>query len=367
MPPAALASRCLVCGLPLAGAAGAVLSLVGVRRGSRNPHCCTRCNMHIEEGRLVELTMLFADLSSFTELTGRLGAEGTYRVVDKYLREAADVLAARGAYIDKFIGDAVMAFFNVPVKRPDHAAAAVDAARELQRRLPSLSKELGQELRASIGIATGFARVGRLGSDDVKDYTAIGDVVNQAARLQAQARAGEILVSDAVYAAVAAGHPGARPETLVLKGFREPAVAYRLKEDGAAAQPGPPPAPPAGPALGWSGFVFALLGAGCLGKIFLGSLALSASAGAGSALLAAAVWLDASPARVPLLAAAAAASLASLVLAWRERRERRAQEARHGCITATPSERRRNLLVVSLSAAALLAAVGEFLYHPPWR
>ena len=198
-----LSRACLVCGLPLAGALASVLALAGIKRSARNPNCCTRCNVHIEEGRLVELTMVFADLSSFTELTARLGAESTYEVVDKYLRAAAGVLTAHGAFIDKYIGDCVMAFFNAPVKREDHAAAAVAAALELQRRLPALSKELGHELRASIGISTGYARVGRLGSDDVKDYTAIGDVVNQAARLQAQARAGEILLAENVYARVA--------------------------------------------------------------------------------------------------------------------------------------------------------------------
>jgi adenylate cyclase len=371
MPAPALSARCLVCGLPLTGAAGAVLAVLGVRRGARNPHCCTRCNMHIEEGRLVELTMLFADLSSFTELTDRLGAVETHRVVDKYLREAAAVLSARGAFIDKFIGDAVMAFFNVPVKRPDHAAAAVAAAQELQRRLPALSRELGQELRASIGIATGFARVGRLGSDDPKDYTAIGGVVNQAARLQAQAKAGEILVSDQAYAQVAGSYPGAKPETLTLKGFREPATAYRLTADGAAAVSGDAPPPPAGPVLGWSGFALALMGGGCLGKVFLGSAALSLSTGAGSALLALVLWLDASPLRVPVLAAASAAALASLVMAWREHRERAAAEARNGCIVATPSERRRNALVAAASLATLLVAGGELWLHRPegrlWR
>lgn len=365
MTPERLARACLVCGLPLAGALAWALSFAGVKRSSRNPNCCTRCNVHIEEGRLVELTMVFADLSSFTELTAKLGAESTYGVVDSYLRAAAGVLTAHGAFIDKFIGDSVMAFFNVPVKREDHAAAAVDAARELQRRLPELSKELGLDLRASIGIATGFARVGRLGSDDVKDYTAIGDVVNQAARLQAQARAGEILVAENVYARVAERYPGVPRETLVLKGFREPSPAYRIKADGtagASAEPGPLPT---GPALTWGGFLLALAGGGCLGKVFLGSLALSLGAGSGSALLAFALWLDHSPLRVPLLLAAAAAASASLALAAREHRERRALEAKHGCIVVTPSEKRRNLLVAALSFAALLFVGLELALHSP--
>lgn len=360
-----LARACLVCGLPLSGALAYALSLAGIKRSSRNPNCCTRCNVHIEEGRLVELTMVFADLSSFTALTERLGAESTYGVVDKYLRAAASVLTAHGAFIDKYIGDCVMAFFNAPVKREDHAAAAVDAARELQRRLPELSKELGLELRASIGIATGYARVGRLGSDDVKDYTAIGDVVNQAARLQAQARAGEILVAENVYARVARRYPGIPRETLVLKGFREPTPAYRIKADGTAGEASAPAPAPAGPALTWSGVLLALAGGGCLGKVFLGSLALSLGAGSGTALLASALWLDRSALRVPLLLAAAAAALTSQVMAVREQRLRRAQEAKHGCVLATPSEKRRSLLVAALSLAALLLVGTEFALHSP--
>jgi adenylate cyclase len=132
----------------------------------------------------VEMTVVFADLSSFTEMTGRLGATTTYSVVDEFLRLASTTLMSHGAFIDKYIGDAVMALFNVPMKRADHAAAAVAASAKLQELLPELSGRLEMPLHASIGVASGFARVGRLGSDDIKDYTAIGDAVNQAARLQ---------------------------------------------------------------------------------------------------------------------------------------------------------------------------------------
>ena len=163
----------------------------------------------------MEMTVVFADLSSFTEMTGRLGATTTYSVVDEFLRLASTTLMSHGAFIDKYIGDAVMALFNVPIKRADHAAAAVAAAAKLQELLPELSERLGMPLQASIGIASGFARVGRLGSDDIKDYTAIGDVVNQAARLQAQAGPNEILVSQDVYREVASAYPGVPAETLV--------------------------------------------------------------------------------------------------------------------------------------------------------
>lgn len=356
-------SSCLVCGLPLTGALAAVLGVFGVKRGTRNPNCCTRCNAHIEEGRLVELTMLFADLSSFTELTGRLGAESTFGVVDKYLRAASEELTAHGAFIDKYVGDAVMAFFNVPVKREDHAAAAVAAARRLQQRLPELSKDLGEDLRASVGIATGFARVGRLGSDDAKDYTAIGDVVNRAARLQAQAKAGQILVSREVYERIQDKYPNVAPESLVLKGFREPAVAYRLGGTGAAAGPAEAVPPPAGPQLTWGGLAMAVMGGGCLGKIFVGSAALAWGAGAGSALLALSMWLDHNVFRVPLLIAAAGAAVWSLVRLFAEARERAAVEAKNGCIVPTPGEKMRNLLVAAVSFMALGLVTIEVLLH----
>ena len=199
----------------------------------------------------------------------------------------------------------------------------------------------------------------------MKDYTAIGDVVNQAARLQAQARAGEILIAENVYAYVAERYPGVARETLVLKGFCEPSAAYRITGDGSAGEPAPAVPPPAGPALTWGGFLMALAGGGCLGKVFLGSFALSLGAGSGSALLAFALWFDRSPSRVPFLWGAALAAAASMVMVWREHRLRRALEAKNGCVIATPSEKRRNLLVVAASFTALLLVAGELVLHTP--
>ena len=109
----------------------------------------------------MEMTVVFADLSSFTEMTGRLGAMATHPVVDEFLRLASTTLMRHGAFIDKYIGDAVMAFFNVPIKRTDHAAAAVMATAQLQELLPGLSERLGVPLHASIGIACRAAGLGR--------------------------------------------------------------------------------------------------------------------------------------------------------------------------------------------------------------
>jgi len=358
-----LAANCAVCGIPLVGLAAVFLRWRGIRRSTRNPNCCTQCGAHLEEGRLVEMTVVFADLSSFTEMTGRLGATATYSVVDEFLRLASTTLMSHGAFIDKYIGDAVMAFFNVPIKRADHAAAAVAAAAKLQELLPGLSERLGVPLLASIGIASGFARVGRLGSDDIKDYTAIGDAVNQAARLQAQARATEIVVSQDVYQEVASAYPGVPPESLALKGFPQRSVAYRLN--------GKPPAPlsAAGwrpedrPAMNWSAVTLALLGSGCLASSFAAALVLAFGGASAGALFALARWFDNSPARVPLIMASALIASIVLVSLERQRRMRRDCIARRSCLEMTPPERRQVRLAAGLAAASLTLIALELLMH----
>ena len=358
-----LAANCAVCGIPLSGLAAVFLRWRGIRRSPRNPNCCTQCGAHLEEGRLVEMTVVFADISSFTEMTGRLGANATYSVVDEFLRLASTTLMSHGAFIDKYIGDAVMAFFNVPIKRADHAAAAVAAAAKLQALLPGLSEHLGVPLRASIGIATGFARVGRLGSDDIKDYTAIGDAVNQAARLQAQARASEIVVSQDVYQEVASAYPGVPAESFALKGFPQRSVAYRLN--------GKPEGPLSAawsqledrPAMNWSAVTLALLGSGCLGSNLAAALVLAFGGGSAGALFALARWFDKSTARVPLLMVATLIASVVLVSLERQRRMRRECVARHSCLEMTPQERRQVRLAAGLAAASLTLITLELLMH----
>jgi len=311
----------------------------------------------------VEITVVFADLSSFTEMTGRLGAMATSSVVDEFLRLASTTLMSHGAFIDKYIGDAVMAFFNVPIKRTDHAAAAVTAAAQLQEHLPGLSERLGVPLHASIGIASGFARVGRLGSDDVKDYTAIGDAVNQAARLQAQARAGEIVVSQDVYREVASAYPSAQAESLALKGFPQRTVAYRLNgKPGDALSAGSWPLEHR-PAMNWSAVTLALLGSGCLGSNLAAALVLAFGGGLAGTLYSLARWFDHSPARVPLLIVSTVVASAVLISLERQRRIRRDCIVRRSCLEMTPREKRQVRLAAGLAAVSLTLIGLEILMH----
>jgi class 3 adenylate cyclase len=311
----------------------------------------------------MEMTVVFADLSSFTEMTGRLGAMATYSVVDEFLRLASTTLMSHGAFIDKYIGDAVMAFFNVPIKRADHKAGAVAAAAKLQEILPGLSERLGVPLQASIGIAAGFARVGRLGSDDIKDYTAIGDAVNQAARLQAQAGAGEIVVSQDVYQEVASAYPGVQAESLALKGFPQRSIAYRLNGKPVSSLSAAAWQVEDRPSMNWSAVMLALLGSGCLGSNLAAALVLAFGGASAGALLAVARWLDNSPARVPLLIVSAVIALVVLVSLARQRRIRRDCVARRSCLEMTPREKRQVRLAATLAVLSLTLVGLELWIH----
>ncbi len=358
-----LAAQCGICGTILSGAASVVYRTFGIRRSPRNPNICTRCSTHVEEGRVVEITVLFADLSSFTELTQELGAEKTHEVVDAYLRMATDVLVKHGAFIDKYVGDAVMALFNVALRHEDHARRAIAAAMELESEIKNLGNHFGLPLQISVGIATGHARVGRLGSDDSKDFTAIGDVVNLAARLQGKAGTGEILVSRESYAKHAADFPDARSESVILKGFREPVTAYRLQgagthrlvndvADGSGRQ-----------STSLGAIVFGILGAPCAVATLIGPLAVALGAGSLFGLAGALTFLDQSALRIPILVLAALAALANLYTLWRARKLRAESKIPEHLKTMTSLEKRQTIFVLSAAIATLGIVVFEVVAH----
>ncbi|MGH7825760.1 MAG: adenylate/guanylate cyclase domain-containing protein [Candidatus Binatia bacterium] len=340
-----------------------VFRTIGIKRSPRNPNLCTRCGTHVDEGRVVEITVLFADLSSFTEMTQELGPDRTHEVVDAFLRMATDVLVKRGAFIDKYVGDAVMALFNVPIKYDDHARRAVFAATELGSELQSLGGRFSLPLQASIGIATGWARVGRLGSEDSKDYTAIGDVVNLAARLQGKANAGEILISDESYVKHSSDFPGAKSERFVLKGFREPVRAYRLhgKPDTRVADEPDKTAVKEKTSLG--AIVFGILGAPCAVSTLIGPLAIAFGASGFFGLSAALVFLDQSFLRVPILVLTTAVALANVYTIWHARKLRREEKVSAHLKVMTTLEKRRTIFVLAASVATLGIVAFEIVAH----
>lgn len=230
---AALSPHCRVCRVPLAGVwAIPPRVLRGVHRHSKNPNYCNICGEKDIKGEIAEITVLFADIRGFTPLTSALGPMRIKELLDEYFRAVSQILYEQDAIVDHFLGDAVMAFFNQPVRHADHTQRAVKSAREILRVVDWLNSqwELARPVGVGVGISTGFAAVGTVGSTNPTDYTAIGDVVNLAARLQTVAEAGRILVTSEVYEQVRDVFPNARGLSLEVKGFPGPVAAFALGE-----------------------------------------------------------------------------------------------------------------------------------------
>ena len=140
-----------------------------------------------------------------------------------------DILLRHDAIIDKLMGDAVMAVFGAPIIRDDHSQQAVLAAAAIQEKASRVFPADWEGACVRIGVNTGAAFVGKVGSDDVKDYTAVGDVVNVAQRLQTEASPGETLVAESVYEHVGTDYPYAEKRVITVKGRTEPVTAVALK------------------------------------------------------------------------------------------------------------------------------------------
>jgi len=134
------------------------------------------------------LSIFFSDLESFTTVSESMDPEALTRFLNRYLTAMTDIIHSHGGTIDKYEGDAIIAFWNAPLDTPDHAERAVRAALDCQETLakmrPAFQEQTGHAVRMRIGLNTGVAVVGNLGSDTRFDYTMIGDAVNLAARLE---------------------------------------------------------------------------------------------------------------------------------------------------------------------------------------
>jgi adenylate cyclase len=150
-----------------------------------------------------EITVLFVDIRGFTAFSETNPPEKVVNMVNRYLALTSRSIQEQGGTIDKYIGDATMAVFNAPNDVPEHALKAVRAAWAMKEGSAALQNEIleeyGVDLLFGIGINTGTAIVGNMGSDFRMDYTAIGDTVNTAARLEANAEKGKIIISDTTY------------------------------------------------------------------------------------------------------------------------------------------------------------------------
>jgi adenylate cyclase len=191
-------------------------------------------------GRQEVLTVFFTDIVGFTALSEGLG-DAIVPVLSDYLELASAAVAGHDGTIDKFIGDAVMAFWGAPMPNDRHAIAACTAALDFRRRLLQRA-EGGPPLRIRIGINTGRMLVGNIGSSERLSYTVIGDAVNVASRLEAiNKRYGtEILIGEDTRAAAGAAILVRRLDTVTVYGRMQEGVIYELlemAEEGSAEQP----------------------------------------------------------------------------------------------------------------------------------
>ena len=134
--------------------------------------------------------------------------------------------------IDHFRGDAILGFFNVPIKHEDHVTRAVSVAQEIQQDVPYINLNQGQDdlLKVGVGITTAWVLTATVGTNLCKDYTVMGDVANIASRLQGLAGPGEIIVTEEVYEQVRSTFPNAEKLVLELRGISYPVVAYLLAQ-----------------------------------------------------------------------------------------------------------------------------------------
>jgi len=185
------------------------------------------------EGERKQVTVLFADLSGFTALAERLDAEEVALLTNEALKEMAEAVYLYEGYIDKFIGDAIMAVFGAPVAHEDDPERALRAALAMRERLERFNRRfaerLQQPLSLHMGINTGQVIAGNVGSDLRLSYTMMGDTVNTASRLEGAAGAGQILVSRDTYRLAHEAFTFAALEPITVKGKREPLPVYELR------------------------------------------------------------------------------------------------------------------------------------------
>jgi PAS domain S-box-containing protein len=177
-----------------------------------------------------ELSIVFADIQGFTSLSETLDPETLIKVLNRYVGTAAEAMLLNEATVDKYIGDAVMAFFNAPDDQPDHAMRAVRSAIQMRDDIYALHEVMEPQFRLSFRIAVhlGEAVVGLVGTQDRLDYTIIGDTVNTAKRLQENGIPGKVILSEAVYARVKERVVVKELGALQVKGRAQPIPVYEL-------------------------------------------------------------------------------------------------------------------------------------------
>lgn len=187
----------------------------------------------IGESRRAELSIAFIDIRWFTALSEQSEPEEMANSLNYFLSGMTEIVFRYDGTLDKYIGDALMVFFNDPLPREDHAERAIRMAIDMQRELVDMRRQLTKaalvDIAAGIGISTGFVTVGNFGSAIRMDYTVMGNHVNLASRLSGEAGPGEILITERTLALIPEGLVEVEPAgEHNLKGVQRPIRLYRI-------------------------------------------------------------------------------------------------------------------------------------------
>jgi adenylate cyclase len=187
-------------------------------------------------------TILFSDIRGFTRMAEKMEPQQVVELLNEYFTEMTDLIFENGGTLDKYLGDGIMAVFGAPIAKPDDALRSVKTAIEMQRGLAGLNRNWetrGQPaLWAGIGVNTGAVTAGNIGSTKRMDYTVIGDAVNLASRLCANAAGGQILVSESTYAELKGSLPAKKLDPIRIKGKEAPVAVYEIGWSESATGPG---------------------------------------------------------------------------------------------------------------------------------
>jgi adenylate cyclase len=185
------------------------------------------------------MTVLFSDIRGFTSISEKMAPEEVAAFLREYLTTMTEIVFKHGGTVDKYMGDGLMALFNVPLEQPDHADRAVRAALEFQARLRTLAGRFraryGTDLQCGIGINTGEAVVGIIGSEQRLEYTAIGDAVNLSSRLESLTKEvkASIVISESTWREVRGRFPTRALGEVTVRGKAHPVPIHAvLEEDG---------------------------------------------------------------------------------------------------------------------------------------
>jgi adenylate cyclase len=220
--------RCKFCNAPFRGPYAGAVRRIGYSPSRKNPQVCARCIERAPEGgAIVPLAVLFADVRGYMSICERLAAAEVHEFLQRFYQTASAALLAQEGLLAQIAGDEVMALFVPGIAGSQYRRKAVEASRSLARAVRYTDSDPAS-LGVGIGVASGEEFVGNVGGGGYKDFTAVGDVTNTAARLTSIARDGEIIIDAPTYDAVSRAYPDAERQELALKGKRMLVEVFRI-------------------------------------------------------------------------------------------------------------------------------------------